>query len=356
MASLQTRIQDAAARNETLLRGLAETDHAPPSLTQQKRLVADLEAELASSDKRVADLAKRRGKELKDHEKYRDSIVRRFAFRAACKSEKFAERAEKEEKEYFEALQDEQKEQAVNRSIKEQLQQARQVAGDLETQVARHTQLQRDLDELYASIFSGPTPEVPEEDDKERIMADARRAYDDTKSRAETEYQAMRLLGDAQRRMNTAMGQMEEALAASRYDMFGGGTFADMMERSALQRADNAVASANMAVQQAQRLNPSVGQMPPVNINHGHLMRDVVFDNIFTDMAFHEEIKASTARVQRAAGVVQRMAADAAARHKELDAEYRRREEALQNARIALQKVRENAFETFAGKPEYSES
>ena len=344
--SLDTRIQQAAAKNKELLRILAETDHAAPALAQQNRLVADLQTELAESDRRVQEMDRRRLKEFKEHEKYRDSIMRRFAYKATGQRAKFEAKAEKEEKEYFEALQLEHREKEMNGNLREQLAAAQQVVRDLAAQVDRHAAAQQELDRLYDSVFSGPTPEMPEEDERERVMTAAAQAYQDVRGRAEAEAMALSQLGDAQRRMGTAMNCMQDALSASRADMFGGGTFTDLMERNALQRAETEIQAARMSVLQARRLSPKVPELPMPNINHGNLMRDVFFDNIFTDMAFHDEIKASAARVDRAATFLNGAVAEAEARHRDLDAELGRKEKELRDARSALQKLRETAFES----------
>lgn len=346
--SLESRITSAASQNTRLLRTLSETDHAGPSLAAQRRLIADLQQSLAESDRRVEYIAKRRLKEFRDHEKYRDSVLRRFAYKATGRGEKFAERAAKEEKEYFSALQVEQQDQAMNRNIRVQLADAMKAAEELEEQVRRHDDAQKELDRLYDGIFGGETPGMPEEDEKERIVGVAQREYQAAREKAEAEKMAVQMLGNAQRRMRAAMASMDEALSASRYDMFSNNTFADMMERNALHCAESEAMAARMSVMQAQRMSPLVGDLPHVEINQGHLIRDVFFDNIFTDMVFHEEIRASAARVAQVAAYLDQMAAAAQARHVELDEVMRRNERELQEVRVELQKERERVFERVA--------
>lgn len=79
--SVESRIKEAAARINELLQVLAETDHALPALEQQRRYIADLQNECAATEKRIATLDKQRQKELKEHAKYRDSVMRRLAFK-----------------------------------------------------------------------------------------------------------------------------------------------------------------------------------------------------------------------------------------------------------------------------------
>ncbi|KAK4161162.1 hypothetical protein QBC43DRAFT_324210 [Cladorrhinum sp. PSN259] len=346
--TVQDQIRQASAKNTELLRILTETDHAKPALEQQRRLVADLEREVAESDKRVAAVDRKRKKEFKDHEKYRDSVLRRFAYKATGQKEKFAAKAAKEETEYFSALQEEHRETELNRDIKGQLEAARNVAKDIEVQVRRHNDMQTELDNLYNAIFAGSTPGFPAEDEKERVSNDTLQAYHDARTAAEGEAHALRLLQEAQQRMRSSLYAMEEALSHSRVDMWGGGTFTDMMERNALNRAEREAMAAQMLVMQAKRMSPYVGDLPDVRINQGNLMMDVFFDNVFTDMAFHEEIKRSRETVVRAAMVMDGFVADAVRRKGEVEGELRRKEREMQDARVALQRERERAFEAVA--------
>ncbi|KAK4672150.1 hypothetical protein QC763_100290 [Podospora pseudopauciseta] len=345
---VRAKITAAAAKNKELLAILQQTDHAIPSLEQQRRLVKDLEGEVRASDARVAAVDRKRKKEYHEHEKYRDSVLKRFAYKATGKREKFEQRAAKEEQEYFEALQEEHRETEINKDVKIQLQEARRVAADLERDVARHNDVQKQLDELYGRIFGGPTPGYPEEDEQEREANARTQAYQATKGKSEAERQALKILGEGQLRMKRALGFMEEALMHSRRDMFGGGTFTDMMERNALSQAEREVMSANMLVMQAQRMSPRVTNLPQVNIDQGNLMMDVFFDNIFTDMAFHDKIKASRESVLRAAMAMDGQVAATRQRVAQFEGQLRVEEQSMREAREKLQKVRERVFETVA--------
>ncbi|KAK0648178.1 hypothetical protein B0T16DRAFT_407827 [Cercophora newfieldiana] len=349
--TLESKIAQAALKNRELLTLLSTTDHAPLALSQQTRLIADLESELSQNKRRLDLLAGKRAKEFQEHKAYRDSVMRRFAFKATGKREKFEERAAKEEREYFEVLQKEQQLQGVNRDLVQQLSEAKNVAADLEGQVRKHEAAQVELDRLYEAIFGGPTEGLPEEDAAEEKVRQAVRGYQAARGRAEEENMAVQLLADARRKMGGAMQSMEEALQASRYDMWSSNSFADMMERNALHRAESEVITARMQVVQAQRFSPMVGELPPVEINQGSLLRDVFFDNVWSDMKFHEEIKASAARVQQAAMRLDVIAGEAQARFNMLDSEFRKKEKELGDARVALQKVREAAFERLSERP-----
>lgn len=99
--SIADQIRAAAARNAELRGILHDNDHAPAALEQQGKYLSDMQAELKRVNAGLQKLEATRKKELKEHEQYRDSVMKRFAYRVSGKKEKFAAKAEKEEKEYF---------------------------------------------------------------------------------------------------------------------------------------------------------------------------------------------------------------------------------------------------------------
>ncbi|KAH8886881.1 hypothetical protein GQ53DRAFT_726749 [Thozetella sp. PMI_491] len=350
MSSLEDRIKEAAARNRELLALLSETDHAKPSLEEQERFIKNLRSEVEVSDHTLANLEKKRKKELKEHETYRDSVMRRFAYKATGRKEKFEQRAAKEEKEYFDVLQNEYQTKEKRKQLDQMLADALQVRDDLKGLQGRHDQAQRDLDNLYDAIFQGPSPGFPEEDSKEGAAGAALQSYHDARVRAEAEGQAVRILTDAVRAMDTARYAMDEARSNSQMDMFGGGAVWDMMERNALSRAEQNVGMANLLIHQASQMSPYVQPLPPVQIAQGSIISDVFFDNIFTDMAFHEKIKQSQLEVQRCHDVVLRNLNEARSRHAGLTQTMNDQAKILENARFELQKTREAAFRRVNGE------
>ncbi|KAH9888305.1 hypothetical protein F4778DRAFT_786115 [Xylariomycetidae sp. FL2044] len=346
MASITDTIRDATPRNQELLRVLSETDHAGPALEEQKRYLGDLSNQLDQSQKRIRSLEQQRAKELKDHEKYRDSVMRRFAYKVGGKTDKFVARAEKEEKEYFDVLQQEHQAKEHKESLERMRAEALSVQQELESQVARHTQAQQDLDQLYDSIFKGPTPSFPDEDSAEQRCRDALATYHNSSVKMEHLLHVARTLDEAKARLRDALSHIEDALDHSRMDMFGGGTISDMMERNALSKAESQVSQLMFLASQAQRMAPEVVRpLPPVKIAEGSLMSDVFFDNIFTDMAFHDKIKASREELRRCGRVLDGELAQAQARHQAAVRETSASSEALNNVRSELQSTRQRIFD-----------
>jgi len=223
MEDIQSKIQAAAPRNQELLQTLSETDYAKPALEQQKRYVADVENEIKQLHKHLKQLEEKRKKELKDHEKYRDSVMKRFAYKIGGKREKFNVKAEKEEREYFEVLQEEHKATEMRKNLSSTLDEAQKHRSELEGAASRHDQAQRSLDELYDTIFEGPTPEFPEEDSKEYSANDALNRYHNMRVHVESEAQVLKILSNAAQKMSLAKYALAEARSHSQMDMFGGG-------------------------------------------------------------------------------------------------------------------------------------
>jgi oligoendopeptidase F len=146
-------------------------------------------------------------------------------------------------------------------------------------------------------------------------------------------------------------------------DMFGGGSYADMMERSALQHAEGYVAEVRNRVLLAQHFDRNIVSLPQVHIASGSIMTDVFFDNIFTDMDFHDKIKRSKMEVTQAQNALKDQTMKARARLQEAKQALAAREETLKVRRGELQQLRENAFRQVAeigappayAPPEYTE-
>ena len=352
MSSVESKIKDAAARNSALLRELADTDYALPALEQQRRYIDDLQKEAADLQTRIQELDKKRQKEFREHKAYRDSVMRRFAYKVGGRGEEFNQRAAKEEQDYFQALQEEHQAKKIRDATHAMISEALMRRNHLENELVRHRDARLQLDSLYDYIFQGPTPGFPEEDHWEKASAQVLEEYHNTRIKVEAEDKVIKLLASAQDMMREAVFNMRAAQRNSRADMLGGGTFNDMMERNALSAAAFNVSSARMLVAQGRRISPLVRNLPPVNIAQGNLMSDVFFDNIYTDMAFHAKIKESSAEVRRCAAELE-VDLEAAQERRRVSSEILTdKETKLEESRVALQKIREAAFERVTGQPD----
>ncbi|KEY63972.1 hypothetical protein S7711_08697 [Stachybotrys chartarum IBT 7711] len=351
MTDIADKIREASATNKQLLGTLASTDHAAPALEQQRSFLAELKAEHANSTKKLKKLNQSRLKELGEHERYRDSHVKRFMFKATGQGEKYAEKAAKEEREYFEVLHQIQEETSLNNGLEGQIHEAEKVLKGLEQEFAVHQDAQQKLDNLYLSIFSGPTPQFPGEDEKEQRANTALQEYHDTRMKCEAEAYAINLLQSAFALLKQSRDHMEEALMHSRRDMFGGGAMTDMMERNAVSQAERCVKEAQMAVLRASHSTPHVKELPQITFAQGSMFGDVMFDNIFSDFDFHQKLKVSLEDLLKLVQGLNGQLVSAQERQQILGLELQHREQELQTSRSELQKFRERAFEQVASGP-----
>jgi hypothetical protein len=85
-----------------------------------------------------------------------------------------------------------------------------------------------------------------------------------------------------------------------------------------------------------------------VDVHVGNIWSDIVFDNIFTDMQMHERVKDSIAKVDRAGNQCSRIIRGREDGLGNLNGEIRRAEARLKEARVELQRAREEAFNRVA--------
>lgn len=343
--SIQDQILSAATKKDELLKVLSDTDHASPALKEQTKLVGDLETDLRNSEQSLKKLTGKRESNLKEHEKYRDSHVRRFMYKATGNKDKFAEKATKGEEEYFGVLQEAQQESNRNAALKQQVTEATKAREELQSLSQVHDHTQQQLDELYSRIFTGQTEGFPEEDECESRCDGMLMTYRECRGKLEAENAAVQALDEAGKYMNESIRSINSALSYSRWDMFGGGKMADALERNALAKSDHAAMQAQLYVSMARKASPFVQDLPGFNINHGHIFSDVFFDNIFTDMRFHGEIKRAAGELAKCAVALKDELTKSKERRSALETESKHREVELGRAREELQRMRSDIFE-----------
>lgn len=102
--TIYERISAASSDNTRLLKILRETDYASSALSQNSLYISSLQQEISARQKEYGLLRHAKFMEQKDHEKYRDSTMRRLAYKMGGKKEKFEATAQKEEREYRKQL------------------------------------------------------------------------------------------------------------------------------------------------------------------------------------------------------------------------------------------------------------
>lgn len=351
MSQLSQQLHEAAGKNRELLTTLSQTDYAPPALRQNEAYIGDLRKQIAQTDQEIAKFHNITEKERKEHTKIRDSVARKYMHKLGGSKgeEKFKSKQEKEEREFMEAWQREREAQERREALGKALESAEQEKKSQEADKSRHDQAQQELDQMYNSIFSGPTPDVPGEDEREHAVYQAREWYNQCETQMRHEKQAMEALDRAQRQLGAARRDMDDALSASNVDRFGGGALFDMMERDALSRGQVKLSECLRAMDDARRSQPAIPDLSEVNIDNGHFMSDVLFDNIFTDMAQHDRIRNSTAQMDRALHHLGSIVGEQNGRLQHAQEQHWQASKQLEDARVELQRIRSQAFEQAEG-------
>ena len=202
---------------------------------------------------------------------------------------------------------------------------------------------------MYNSIFSGPTPDVPGEDEREHAVYQARDWYNQCQSALGNEKHAQQALQRANQQLSATRVDMNDALGASDVDRFGGGALFDMLERDSLSQGQVKLTECLRAMDDARRSQPAIPALSEVNIDNGHFVSDVLFDNIFTDMAQHDRITSSTAQVDRALSHLKSIMGEQNGRVRQAEEQHSQASKQLEDARVDLQRIRSEAFDRVGG-------
>jgi ribosomal protein L17 len=283
-------------------------------------------------------------------------VVRRYAHKlqGSKGNEKFSAKQDKEEREFLEAWQKEKEVQERIDELTQALQQAEKEKTDLESDDAAHKKAQTELDQMYNGIFSGPTPEVPGEDDLEGAVEQNRKFYEQCQAQLARDKQAMEALNKARKLNQNALYNMQEALSASNVDRFGGGALFDLLESNALFKAQQSFNLCRQAVGDANRIQPEVPLLYDVLIEHGGI-GDVLFDNVFSDFAQHERIRNADAQMRESMKHLDSIITEHIQRQKSANSRERVAANQLEESRAELQRIRSEAFERLSS-PQYAEA
>jgi len=154
--------------------------------------------------------------------------------------------ASKEEREYVEALEKEMVARDNQNAVQKLLNEARDELTKLNEKEQQLHSTKAELRALYGRVFDGPTESFPEDDRLEYDLHAAEKHHDQLQAALNSESRAAEILARAVRYMDACQGSMQEALGYSRYDMWGGTSMADMMERNALSVAQANASQAEM--------------------------------------------------------------------------------------------------------------
>ncbi|KAF9484155.1 hypothetical protein BDN70DRAFT_872854 [Pholiota conissans] len=350
MSTAEEAIIANADHHSSLLKTIASLDYVPAAQKEQGRYIKDLEEQIQETRELIVKCKQKTAKERKEHEALRDSTARRLAHKLIGKKEQYEAKESKEEREYVEALEEEMREKRKYETSQSYLKEAQAVMADLNEKRTLYESAQAELQALYQRVFDGPTESFPEDDKLEYDLDIAFRNHEKILGQVNAESRAAELLARACLVMDSCQKSMQEALGYSRYDMWGGGTLTDMMERNALANAQTYASQVETLVDQAVYLSPAVKPVGRVNIARGSIVSDVFFDNIFTDLNFYNKIKQSAAQVLLANERLRAERDTARRRVEEVGSQLNRSADILDRCRSELDAFRRATFESYAAQ------
>ncbi|KAK6536867.1 hypothetical protein TWF281_001076 [Arthrobotrys megalospora] len=350
MADIRTRILEAADTHISLISQMEDVEHAPFTLEQQTKYLDDLKGTLSSLKTELEKLRKLTSKERKGHQDLRDSFARRYAHKLTGRSEKFVSKIEKEEREYLDALHNERAAEEKERYLEETISETEQRVAELTTQANRYVNLKEQSEQLYKKVFDGPTPEFPEEDQMEIAVQHAKDFFAEAQTRCNNDQEAAKLMVRAEKSVAKAVKFCDEALSASSWDLWGGGTVADIIERDNLSKAKSTVSQAQMLLGQATGLQAAIGPFDDVKVASGH-SADIFLDNPISDYEFHKKVKETYVQMRLLHQKVQLELQTQRGRALDSKNNMEDAKTQLATARAELEKVRREVFESVTGIP-----
>lgn len=350
MSSIQDKLKATAADNDRLLKIISDTDYAPSALRQSNGFVANLKKEILQQEKDLRDSKYVIAKEEKEHKEYQTSHVKRLAYRLGGKKEKFEQKASKEEKDWVEAVQRGFECQKNLDLLNKNLAEAAKTSAEMEKVAATYQKAQSELDTLYKSIFEGPTPEIFGEDQKESAVYEASAKFDAAQGALENEKRSKRMLVDAFQFLEKAARDVEDARSNAKMDAFGfDSPFMDYAEANALSRVRQNVGQAEMLVSSARTIQPAIGDIGNVVHAQHNFMSEVLFDNVFSDVAKYDAIKESQESITAAKTKLDNLIRASNTRIESMIMASHHAKQDVDERRLELQKIRAEAYQKVAG-------
>ena len=180
-AQVRAKIVSSASENSDLLAILAATEYAPGDLAAHSAHLEHIQKTCSEAEDAHGELLDSVNAALKRHKRYRDSFTRKFYYRLTRMSVAYQTRAKEESAAYYAALKEQGKSEDRVKVFKAQVDEAVHKKADLEAEARWHGEAHAKVDQLYESIFKGPTAGFPDEDQIEEQFYVARECHDKVK-------------------------------------------------------------------------------------------------------------------------------------------------------------------------------
>lgn len=157
MASASQAIASRADEHQQLLQTLGELDYAPSALIQAQERLKTLQADVGPKREALSKYARETKREWDEWQAVQTSMLKRASLRIKGGKDNLNQRVEKEEAEWLDALRAESHEKDQLAMLEQEIGEMQTLVKDLEGLKATHDQTQARLDQLYETVFSGPS-------------------------------------------------------------------------------------------------------------------------------------------------------------------------------------------------------
>ncbi|KAG8722379.1 hypothetical protein FRC08_002860 [Ceratobasidium sp. 394] len=202
--------QQQIKEHTRLLNSLSALDYVPTAQEDNTARLEVVRREVRAKERELAALEKKTKSEYKDTRKL-DSSIRRLMIRIRDGGkDAVTQRVQKEEAEYIEAYRQEQEARdELNMLTRER--DEREIASiDLVQKEQTIKECKKKIDALYQGLFSGPTPDYPEEEEAERRFKRSESDYTTCQVQLNNETNALTKLVNAEKALRICINKLRD--------------------------------------------------------------------------------------------------------------------------------------------------
>ena len=163
-------IEDAAQRNTALLTQLMDTEEAVNGLQNSEIQLLRAKEELEEQETTVRKLHFEVRERQSRYIRQRDSKSKKWYYRLTRMRRELEAKIQESERAFHDSAATQTQAEKRERELREDLDSTQAENNRLKQQASKHGAAHKEIDDLYSSIFSGPTPGFPDEDEQEAIF------------------------------------------------------------------------------------------------------------------------------------------------------------------------------------------
>ncbi|KUJ10165.1 uncharacterized protein LY89DRAFT_656820 [Mollisia scopiformis] len=218
--AIRDAVFGAASENSELLNTLAKTSEAPSIYSAHLVHFDKLETSLTEQQNVLDSLKTQTELRFKSHKKLRNSVTKKWFYRATKMLPKFEAKAMTEEREYFTALGAQSKAEERCKTLESEVKKAEAEKEKLLKVVKKHGDAHAKIDLLYEKLFKGPTPGFGDEDEREHKYYTSDESNESVKEGIRRARRAKSGLGVVKTYLGRAKSNMKYALTSVEERLF----------------------------------------------------------------------------------------------------------------------------------------